>query len=167
MWKTAAETKAVRDYFQIEDEAGERFWLVRAGDGEDPARDRRIGFCMASSHDALCRTAMRLAFLVPARGLLGRGIVRRCRRTRDRGAGDHGLEQLGRYRARHEAAKATGVRLIVGARLQLTDGSEILVYPTDRPAYSRLCRLLSLGKSRAGKARCDLTWDDVAAWAKG
>ena len=38
----------------------------------------------------------------------------------------------------HEAAKATGVRLIVGCRLQLTDGSEILVYPTDRPAYSRL-----------------------------
>jgi error-prone DNA polymerase len=67
----------------------------------------------------------------------------------------------------HEAAKATGVRLIVGARLQLTDGSEILVYPTDRPAYSRLCRLLSLGKSRAGKARCDLTWDDVAAWGEG
>jgi error-prone DNA polymerase len=67
----------------------------------------------------------------------------------------------------HEAAKATGVRLIVGCRLQLTDGSEILVYPSDRPAYSRLCRLLSLGKSRAGKARCDLTWDDVVAWGKG
>ena len=26
---------AVRDYFQVEDEAGERFWLYRAGDGED------------------------------------------------------------------------------------------------------------------------------------
>jgi protein ImuB len=36
-WKTAAETKAVRDYFQVEDEAGERFWLYRAGDGEDSA----------------------------------------------------------------------------------------------------------------------------------
>ncbi len=67
----------------------------------------------------------------------------------------------------HEAGKATGVRLIVGCRLQITDGSEILVYPTNRPAYSRLCRLLSLGKSRAGKARCDLTWDDVAAWGEG
>ncbi len=67
----------------------------------------------------------------------------------------------------HEAAKATGVRLIVGCRLQLTDGSEILVYPTDRSAYSRLCRLLSLGKGRAGKAKCDLTWDDLAAWSEG
>ena len=25
---------AVRDYFQVEDEGGERFWLFRAGDGE-------------------------------------------------------------------------------------------------------------------------------------
>ena len=29
----------------------------------------------------------------------------------------------------HEAAKTTGVRLIVGCHLQLTDGSEILIYP--------------------------------------
>jgi error-prone DNA polymerase len=67
----------------------------------------------------------------------------------------------------HEAAKATGVRLIIGCRLELRDGTGLLVYPTDRPAYSRLTRLLSLGKSRAGKAKCDLTWDDVAAWGQG
>lgn len=30
-----AELWAVRDYFQVEDEAGERFWLFRSGDGED------------------------------------------------------------------------------------------------------------------------------------
>lgn len=35
-WKRDAETSAVRDYFQVEDDAGERFWLFRAGDGEDP-----------------------------------------------------------------------------------------------------------------------------------
>jgi protein ImuB len=35
-WKRDAELIAVRDYFQIEDEAGERFWIYRAGDGEDP-----------------------------------------------------------------------------------------------------------------------------------
>ena len=63
----------------------------------------------------------------------------------------------------HMAAKETGVRLIVGCRLDLTDGSSILVYPTDRPAYARLCRLLSLGKKRGGKALCKLDWDDVAA----
>jgi protein ImuB len=36
-WKAKAETRSVRDYFQVEDEGGERFWLYRAGDGEDQA----------------------------------------------------------------------------------------------------------------------------------
>ncbi|MDH8096132.1 hypothetical protein QIG34_27655, partial [Klebsiella pneumoniae] len=49
-----------------------------------------------------------------------------------------------------EAAKTTGIRLVVGCRLDLADGMSLLVYPTDRPAYARLCRLLSLGKARAG-----------------
>jgi len=67
----------------------------------------------------------------------------------------------------HEAARATGVRLIVGCRLDLADGTSLLVYPTDRPAYARLCRLLSLGKKRAGKAKCHLEWEDVVAYAEG
>ena len=67
----------------------------------------------------------------------------------------------------HEAAKATGVRLVVGCRLDLADAPPILVYPTDRPAYSRLCRLLSLGKQRAGKAKCDLRWADLVAYGEG
>ena len=67
----------------------------------------------------------------------------------------------------HEAAKVTGVRLIVGCRLDLMDGSGVLVYPTDRLAYSRLCRLLSLGKRRAGKAKCNLDWQDLPDFAEG
>ncbi|MCZ0963879.1 Y-family DNA polymerase [Paracoccus benzoatiresistens] len=34
-WKRDAELIAVRDYFRIEDEAGERYWVFRAGDGEN------------------------------------------------------------------------------------------------------------------------------------
>ncbi|MFC3692266.1 MULTISPECIES: DUF6504 family protein [Methylopilaceae] len=34
-WKRDAELVAVRDYFRVEDDAGERYWLYRAGDGED------------------------------------------------------------------------------------------------------------------------------------
>lgn len=34
-WKRDAELATVRDYFQVENEAGERFWLYRAGDGEN------------------------------------------------------------------------------------------------------------------------------------
>ena len=67
----------------------------------------------------------------------------------------------------HEAAKATGVRLIVGCRLDLADGMSVLVYPTDRPAYARLCRLLSLGKKRGGKAKCHLDWADLVAYGEG
>ena len=63
----------------------------------------------------------------------------------------------------YEASKETGVRLIVGCRLDLVDGTSLLGYPTGRAAYSRLCRLLSIGKSRGGKGKCLLTWDDVAA----
>ena len=67
----------------------------------------------------------------------------------------------------YEAARTTGVRLIVGCRLDLADGMSVLVYPTDRPAYARLCRLLSLGKKRAGKGKCHLEWQDLVAYGEG
>lgn len=35
-WRRDREVSAVRDYFHVEDEAGERFWLFRSGDGVDP-----------------------------------------------------------------------------------------------------------------------------------
>ncbi|WP_342640186.1 DUF6504 family protein [Rhodoligotrophos ferricapiens] len=34
-WRRDAELAAVRDYFRIEDDAGERYWVYRSGDGED------------------------------------------------------------------------------------------------------------------------------------
>ena len=67
----------------------------------------------------------------------------------------------------HEAARTAGIRLVVGCRLDLADGMSILVYPTDRPAYARLCRLLSLGKKRAGKGKCQLEWPDIVAYGEG
>ena len=36
-WRRDGEVDAVRDYFQLEDEAGERFWVFRRGDGEQPS----------------------------------------------------------------------------------------------------------------------------------
>ena len=67
----------------------------------------------------------------------------------------------------YEASRVTGVRLIVGCRLDLEDFPSVLVYPTDRAAYGRLCRLLTVGKARAGKGKCSLFIDDVAAWSEG
>ncbi|MDR6758683.1 error-prone DNA polymerase [Mycoplana sp. BE70] len=66
-----------------------------------------------------------------------------------------------------EAAKATGVRLVVGCRLDLSDGMSVLVYPMNRSAYSRLCRLLSLGKGRGGKGNCILDFADLSDHAEG
>jgi error-prone DNA polymerase len=67
----------------------------------------------------------------------------------------------------HEAAKVTGVRLIIGCRLDLQCGTSLLFYPTDRAAYGRLCRLLAIGKTRAGKGACHLDWPDVEEWNEG
>jgi error-prone DNA polymerase len=49
----------------------------------------------------------------------------------------------------HAEARKQKMRLLIGCRLQFTDGHELIVYPRDRAAYGRLCRLLSIGK--AGK----------------
>ncbi len=35
-WKRTSEAYSVRDYYRVEDERGERFWLFRRGDGEHP-----------------------------------------------------------------------------------------------------------------------------------
>ncbi|NKJ82579.1 error-prone DNA polymerase [Rhizobium leguminosarum] len=66
-----------------------------------------------------------------------------------------------------QASRATGLRLVVGCRLDLQDGMSVLVYPTDRTAYSRLTRLLTLGKGRGGKANCILHFEDVRLYSEG
>ncbi len=65
------------------------------------------------------------------------------------------------------AARELGMRLVVGCRLVLEDGASLLCFPTDRAAYGRLCRLLTLGKRRAGKGACRLAYDDVLAHGEG
>ena len=67
----------------------------------------------------------------------------------------------------HARAAEVGLRLVVGCRLDLRDSLPVLAYPTDRAAYARLCRLLTLGKGRAGKGGCDLSWADLAAQGDG
>ena len=67
----------------------------------------------------------------------------------------------------HVAAKEVGLRLIVGARLDLQDAPSLLCFPKNRAAYGRLCRLISLGQGRAEKGRCTLFLADVAAHCEG
>ncbi|HKJ75328.1 MAG TPA: error-prone DNA polymerase, partial [Alphaproteobacteria bacterium] len=67
----------------------------------------------------------------------------------------------------HVAARKAGMRLVIGCRLDLADGPSLLCFPTDRPAYGRLCRLLTLGKRRAEKGECLLFLEDVYTHAAG
>jgi error-prone DNA polymerase len=67
----------------------------------------------------------------------------------------------------HLRAQEAGLRAVLGCRLDLREGVSVLVYPSAQPAYSRLCRLLTLGKGRAGKGGCDLGWEDLAAHGEG
>jgi error-prone DNA polymerase len=73
----------------------------------------------------------------------------------------------GVVRAHLAAREVGGIKFIVGARLDLDDAPSLLAYPTDRAAYGRLCRLLTLGQRRAEKGKCTLHLDDVAAHAAG
>ncbi|MEN3949924.1 error-prone DNA polymerase [Iodidimonas sp. SYSU 1G8] len=61
----------------------------------------------------------------------------------------------------HVAAKEHGIRLAVGARLDLTDASSVLCLPTSRPGYGRLSRLITKGRRAAPKGECRLTQEDV------
>jgi error-prone DNA polymerase len=59
-------------------------------------------------------------------------------------------------------------KLIVGSRLVFADATpDIIAYPTDRRAWGRLCRLLTLGNLRAKKGECHLFLDDLIEWGEG
>lgn len=66
----------------------------------------------------------------------------------------------------HTAAKAKGIRIIPGCRLSLSDGPDLLVYPTNRDAYAQLSALLSTGNLRTEKGKCDLYKADVYHYAR-
>ena len=67
----------------------------------------------------------------------------------------------------HLAARQAGIRLIVGTRLDFEDGRAVLCFPTDRDAYGRLSKLLTLGKRRAEKGECVLGFADLLAHGEG
>ncbi len=69
---------------------------------------------------------------------------------------------------RHNKDAANGLRVLPGTRLVFCDGTpDILVFPRDRAAWGRLCRLLTVGNIRAEKGTCRLTLEDLLAWQEG
>ena len=70
--------------------------------------------------------------------------------------------------ARENAEAMAGARVVPGARLTFIDGSpDALVYPKDRAAYGRLCRILTEGNLRAPKGECWLKLDDLLERSEG
>ncbi len=70
--------------------------------------------------------------------------------------------------ARENAAAMAGMRVVPGARLAFVDGApDALVYPKDRAAYGRLCRILTAGNLRAPKGECRLQLDDLLEHGEG
>ncbi|HTV38850.1 MAG TPA: error-prone DNA polymerase [Xanthobacteraceae bacterium] len=67
----------------------------------------------------------------------------------------------------YDEAKKRNVKLVVGVRLATIDGFEVLAYPTDRPAYGRLCRLLTAGNLKAKKGVCLLTFEEIIGASEG
>ena len=90
----------------------------------------------------------------------------------------------------HVAARELGLRLVIGSRLELAGDAAggpsrpalpppvaapcrplqvtgFICLPTDRAAYARLCRLLSLGQGRAAKGKCLIWREDLLQHAEG
>ncbi len=67
----------------------------------------------------------------------------------------------------HAAARETGIKLVVGARLDLADAPAMLCLPRDRAAYGRLARLLTVGRRRAPKGECEIGLADLLDHATG
>ncbi len=61
-----------------------------------------------------------------------------------------------------------GQRVLTGCRLDFADGTPgVLCYPTDREAWGRLTRLLTIGQRRVKKGECELTHRDLLDHGEG
>ncbi len=206
---------AIRDYYRVEDEAGRRFWLFRAG--LPGLTRRRAGLCTACLPEPVSQE-QQMPELPPKAfsksRTIGTGSPGPLGKVRERVPGGGVIAGLqsgpgyaelqvtsnfsflrgashpdelvttaaalghraiaitdrnsvaGIVRA-HQAAETVGIRLVVGVRLDLRDGTSLLAYPQDRAAYGRLTRLLTLGKRRAPKGECHLDYADVVAHGEG
>ena len=78
------------------------------------------------------------------------------------GLGAHRPQQPRRHRPRAPAGEGDAACASWSAAGSIwSDGTSLLCWPTDRPAYARLSSLLTHGKRLAAKGGCTLTLEDV------
>jgi hypothetical protein len=67
----------------------------------------------------------------------------------------------------HTAAKAAGLKLLIGAEITPIDAAPVRLFAPDFPAYRRLSRLITQGRRAATKGECVLRFEDIATHAEG
>ena len=67
----------------------------------------------------------------------------------------------------HSAAKQLDLKLIIGAEIHPINALPVVLWATDRKSYGRLSRLLTVGRRRAEKGKCELRFEDIAEHAEG
>src|SRR5258708_35183877 len=67
----------------------------------------------------------------------------------------------------HAAAKAVGLKLLIGAEITPEDAPAVLLYAPDIRAYGRLSTLITRGRRAAEKGKCHLVFNDIAEHAEG
>jgi error-prone DNA polymerase len=67
----------------------------------------------------------------------------------------------------HSVAKELGFRYLVGSELRFIDGPSIVVWPIDRSGWAKLCRLLTVGRTRSPKGSCELRFADLESHSDG
>jgi error-prone DNA polymerase len=67
----------------------------------------------------------------------------------------------------HLAARACGVKLLIGSECTLADGVKLVLLATDRASYGNLTQIVTRGRRHAAKGRYALARADVAAHAGG
>ncbi|MEQ1579804.1 MAG: error-prone DNA polymerase [Steroidobacteraceae bacterium] len=64
----------------------------------------------------------------------------------------------------HVAAKAVGLKLIIGSEFRLVDGLRLVVLATSRRGYAELCRLITVGRRAAEKGSYHLKREDFSGF---
>ncbi|MEM9714983.1 MAG: error-prone DNA polymerase, partial [Pseudomonadota bacterium] len=85
------------------------------------------------------------------------GIVRAHQEARD----------IAREETEDPGTHAATPRLIPATRIVTETGFTATVIPIDRPAWGRLCRLLTIGRTKGAKGSCHLKLQDLIDWSEG
>jgi len=60
-----------------------------------------------------------------------------------------------------EAARACGIKLVVGSEMRTADGLHLVMLAPDQAAYAQICRLITIARRRSGKGRYRLERGDL------